>query len=158
MMMPLTGRDRDELLRAAVAAPSMHNTQPWKFRFDGLVIEVHRDRGRELPAEDPDRRMLYLSLGAAVFNLRVGAAQLGYGTDVRSVLDRRRPDLVAEVELVAGGPETEQLNALAPYVQQRRTNRQPYLERQVPDQVRRLLDLTSSLEGAELQWLDDRAR
>jgi nitroreductase len=157
-MMPLTGHDRDELLRAAVAAPSMHNTQPWKFRFDGLVIEVHRDRERELPAEDPDRRMLYLALGAAVFNLRVGAAQLGYGTDFRSVLVRRRPDLVAEVELVGGGPETEQLNTLAPYVQQRRTNRQPYLDRQVPNEVRRLLDLSSSLEGAELQWLDDPAR
>jgi hypothetical protein len=35
--------------------------------------------------------MLYLSLGAAVFNLRVGAAQLGYRTDFRSVLVRRRP-------------------------------------------------------------------
>lgn len=157
-MMPPTGRDRDELLRAAVAAPSMHNTQPWKFRFTGCVIEVHRDRERELPAEDPDRRMLYLSLGAAVFNLRVGAAHLAYGTDVRSVLDRNRPDLVAEVELVAGGIETEQLYRLAPYLQVRRTNRQPYLDRRVPAKVRRLLDLTSRLEGAELQWLDDEAR
>src|SRR6266545_3262194 len=44
--------DRDELLRAAVAAPSMHNTQPWRFRFAGAIVEVHRDRSRELPAED----------------------------------------------------------------------------------------------------------
>jgi hypothetical protein len=120
-MRPLTGREPDELLRAAVAAPSMHNTQPWKFRFAGSVVEVHRDRERELPAEDPDRRMLYLSPGAAVFNLRVGAARPADGTDVRSVLDRRGPDLVAEVGLVGGSVETEQLYRLAPYVQARRT-------------------------------------
>lgn len=155
---PFTGSDRDELLRAAVAAPSMHNTQPWKFRFNGNVIEVYRDRERELPAEDPDRRMLYLSLGAAVFNLRVGAAALGYGADARSVLDRGRPDLVAEVESVARGPESEQLNALAPYVHKRRTNRQPYLDQRIPDDVRRLLELTARLEAAELQWLDAPAR
>ena len=57
----LDERDRDELLRAAVAAPSMHNSQPWKFRFRGWVVEVHRDRAREQPAEDPDRRMLFLT-------------------------------------------------------------------------------------------------
>jgi hypothetical protein len=157
-MLPPTGRDRDELLRAAVAAPSMHNTQPWKFRFTGCVVEVYRDPDRELPAEDPDRRMLYLSLGAAVFNLRVGAAHLAYGTDVRSVLDRSRPNLVAEVELCAGGVETEELYRLAPFLQARRTNRQPYLDRPLPVEVRRLLDLIARLEGAELQWLDDEAR
>jgi len=155
---PLSGSDRDELLRAAVAAPSMHNTQPWRFRFAGSVIEVHRDRERELPAEDPDGRMLYLSLGAAVFNLRVGAAALGYGTDVHSVLDRSRPDLVAEVQLVGGGVETEELFRLAPYVLLRRTNRQPYVDRRVPDDIRRVLLLTARLEGADLQWVDDATR
>lgn len=157
-MQPPSGSDRDGLLRAAVAAPSMHNTQPWSFRFTECVVEVYRDRRRELPAEDPDRRMLHMSLGAAVFNLRVAAAHLAYGTQVRSVLDRGRPDLVAEVELVAGGPETEQLYRLAPYVQVRRTNRQPYLDRRVPAEVRRLLDATARLEAAELQWVDDGAR
>ncbi|GAA0927623.1 nitroreductase [Kribbella koreensis] len=157
-MLEPTGHDRDELLRAAVAAPSMHNTQPWRFRFTGCVIEVHRDRSRELPAEDPDRRMLHLSLGAAVFNLRVEAARLAYGTVVRSVLDRRRPDLVAEVELVSGGPEAEELHRLAPAIPLRRTNRQPYSGQPMPAELRRLLGLTARLEGADLQWLDGGAQ
>ncbi|MEI8406549.1 MULTISPECIES: Acg family FMN-binding oxidoreductase [unclassified Kribbella] len=158
MMPALTVKDRDALLRAAVAAPSMHNTQPWRFRFRGWVVEVHRDRDRELPAEDPDRRMLHLSLGAAVFNLRVGAAELGYGAEARSVFDRSRPDLVAEVELTAAGAEVKRLRQLAPYIELRRTNREPYSDEQVPADVRRLLDLTAGLEGAELQWLTAPAR
>ncbi|TDU83792.1 nitroreductase family protein [Kribbella voronezhensis] len=157
-MLTPTGQDRDELLRAAVAAPSMHNTQPWKFRFTGSVIEVYRDRSRELPAEDPDRRMLYLSLGAAVFNLKVAAADLAYGAVVRSVLDRARPDLVAEVELTAGGAELEQLRQLAPSVRLRRTNRRPYSRERIPVGARKLLDLSARLEGSQLQWLDDETR
>lgn len=157
-MLEPAGRDRDELLRAAVAAPSMHNTQPWLFRVDGAVIEVYRDRSRELPAEDPDRRMLHLSLGAAVFNLRVEAAHLAYGAIVRRVLDRGRPDLVAEVELTAGGAEAEQLHLLAPAVWNRRTNRQPYSDQKLPADVRRLLEVSARLEGAELQWLDGESR
>jgi hypothetical protein len=149
---------RDRLLQAAVAAPSVHNTQPWGFRFRGWVIEVHRDRDRELPAEDPDRRMLYLSLGAAVFNLRVAAALCGYGTDTRSVLDRAQPDLVAEVELVIPGPEIQSLSALAPYVPRRRTNRQPYSDRRVSPEVRKLLELAARLEGGVLDWAEAPAR
>jgi len=158
MTSALTVKDRDALLRAAVAAPSMHNTQPWRFRFRGWVVEVHRDRDRELPAEDPDRRMLHLSLGAAVFNLRVGAARLGYGAEARSTFDRSRPDLVAEVELTQAGAETARLRELAAFVSQRRTNRAPYSDEHVPADVRRLLDLSAGLEGAELEWLAAPAR
>ncbi|MGW1347361.1 hypothetical protein ACWCOV_40355 [Kribbella sp. NPDC002412] len=154
----LDEQDRDELLRAAVAAPSMHNSQPWKFRFRGWVVEVHRDRAREQPAEDPDRRMLFLALGAAIFNLRVAAARLGLTAAARSVIDRHRPDLVAELNLAPGGPDVEQLRPLAPYVVQRRTNRQPYDERRLPDDVRTLLELSARLEGAELDWLNQPAR
>jgi nitroreductase len=150
--------DRDELLRAAVAAPSLHNSQPWKFRFHASVVEVHRDRERELPAEDPGGRMLFLSLGAVILNLRVGAAQLGFGAAARNVLDRRRPDLVAEVDLQAPDPEMEQLRVLAPAVRERRSNRGPYTEQRLPDELCRLLDLTATLERAELVWLDGPAR
>ncbi|MFI7065275.1 Acg family FMN-binding oxidoreductase [Kribbella sp. NPDC050124] len=148
----LSEGDRDAMLRAAVAAPSMHNTQPWRFRFDAWAVEVFRVRERELPAEDPDRRMLYLSLGAAVFNLRVEAAARGYASQVRHLTDQRRPDLVAVIEL--GGPRSDRIELLAPYVLHRRTNRQPFTGQRVPGQVRAELELSARVEGAELRWLD----
>ncbi|WP_406054187.1 Acg family FMN-binding oxidoreductase [Kribbella sp. NBC_00889] len=147
-----TDADRDAMLRAAVAAPSMHNTQPWRFRFAGWAVEVYRDRERELPAEDPSRRMLYVSLGAAIFNLRVAAAARGIGSQVRHLMDQRRPDLVAVVELDA--PLTGAMAGLAPYILRRRTNREPFSDERVPDQVRAELGLRARIEGAVLQWLD----
>ncbi|WP_343238569.1 nitroreductase family protein, partial [Streptomyces sp. SID13031] len=38
----------DVLLAAAVAAPSMHNTQPWRFEVNGTVIDVFLDGSRAL--------------------------------------------------------------------------------------------------------------
>jgi nitroreductase len=148
--------DRQELLRLTVAAPSMHNTQPWRFRFRGWVVEVYRDRERELPAEDPARRMVFVTLGAAIFNLRVAAASLGYGSDVHQLRDQRKPDLVAEVDL--RGPRAERLAALAPAIPHRRTNREPFTERRLPDEVRRLLEDAARTEAAELQWLERPSR
>ncbi len=152
----LTDEDREHLLRAAVAAPSMHNTQPWRFRFAGTTVEVYRDRDRELPAEDPERRMLFVSLGAAIFNLRVGAATRGYVAAVRQLADARRPDLVALVEL--GGPADARLAALAPYLVLRRTNRQPFRDESLPAEVRTGLAFAARSERADLQWLDSLSR
>lgn len=148
--------DRDALLGAAVLAPSMHNTQPWRFRFVGETVEVYRDRTRELPAEDPSRRMLFVSIGAAIFNLRVEAAARGTGSVVRHLVDQRRPDLVAVVELE--GPPNEAMARLAPYLTQRRTNREPFSADRLPAQLRVELDLCARVEGAVLQWLDTKSR
>lgn len=152
----LSNAERNDLLRAAVLAPSMHNTQPWRFRITGRTVEVHRDRTRELPAEDPSRRMLYVSLGAAIFNLRVAAAAQGWGSAVRHLVDQRRPDLIAVVEL--GGPPSETLAALAPYLTRRRTTREPFSDERLPAQLRVELDLCARVEGAVLQWIDNSTR
>lgn len=51
-------------------------------------------------------------------------------------------------------PPTGVTAGLAPYIMQRRTNREPFSDERVPDQVRAELDLRARIEGAVLQWLD----
>lgn len=147
--------DRDALIDAAIWAPSMLNTQPWRFRVQGQRIEVHLDPARELPASDPQRRMALISAGAAVFNVRVAAAALGY--DVTSVVEPGpRTTLVAILQLT---PETSdgqsELALLYPFVATRRTNRQPFDEAVVPTAIREQLSAAAIAEGAELEWVDD---
>ncbi len=45
----------EELVAAAILAPSMHNTQPWRFRFDpgDQTIELYADPARMLRFGDP---------------------------------------------------------------------------------------------------------
>ena len=52
------------IIDAASAAPSIHNTQPWRFRLAGPdLIEVHADPDRMLWVADPHGRALLISCG-----------------------------------------------------------------------------------------------
>lgn len=71
-------------LQAAILAPSVHNTQPWRFRIsDGPApyVDLLMDPERELPALDPSHRQLVISCGAALTALEVGL--MGCGLEPR---------------------------------------------------------------------------
>jgi nitroreductase len=69
------------LIEQAVRAPSSHNTQPWLFQVRPGAVELHADRSRALPVNEPHDRELHISCGAALFNLEVAAARTGLGTE-----------------------------------------------------------------------------
>ncbi|HEX4016811.1 MAG TPA: hypothetical protein VHX15_08745 [Frankiaceae bacterium] len=67
-------------LHAAVVAPSIHNTQPWRFRItEGPepAVELLLDPGRELPALDPAHRQLIISCGSALAAYEIGLRSCG---------------------------------------------------------------------------------
>jgi len=71
------------IVESAAAAPSIHNTQPWQFTVvaDDL-LEVRADPGRTLWVGDPRARALYLSCGAALFNIRTAIRMTGFNPRV----------------------------------------------------------------------------
>jgi nitroreductase len=146
----------DELVRAAVAAPSLHNAQPWRFRIrDGSVIELSVDPARMLRTADPGGRAAHIACGAALFNLRLAAAIAGLRPNIVLLPDPGRPLLLAEVRLAA----TRQAAAswerdLYAAIGRRQTNREPYSTRLVPPDARAALAGAASAEGAVLHFLD----
>ena len=148
----LSASERELLVRSAILAPSIHNTQPWRFRFRHRTIEVHRDLSRELPADDPDGRMAMIGVGAAVFNLRVAAATLARTTITVLLPDPGRRALAAEVTLGAGPGVGTELAGMFLNLRPRRTNRHAFSNRPIPAAVRRDLEEAAAAEGARLSW------
>ena len=152
----LSPRVVTSLLAAAVTAPSMHNTQPWRFRVRRYahVIELYADPARALPHSDPDGRAIHIACGAALLNLRLAAAVAGREPVVTLLPDPLQPVLLATVRLAgpyqAQSAETE-LYAAIP---RRHTNRLPFSDRPVPPAVRAELVEAAKVEGAILHVLD----
>ena len=66
------------VVAAAVWAPSVHNTQPWRFTVRGQQISLHADAGAAAARADPDGREMMISCGAALFTARLALRSLGY--------------------------------------------------------------------------------
>jgi nitroreductase len=88
-----------EAVAAALRAPSLLNSQPWRWRLAGDVAELRADGARQLSNVDPDGHMLMLSCGVALHHAVVALHAAGFAGAVERVDDPRRPDLVALLRL-----------------------------------------------------------
>ncbi|HEX2174883.1 MAG TPA: nitroreductase family protein, partial [Nocardioidaceae bacterium] len=144
----------EECVRAATLAPSIYNTQPWRFRLRPGAVEVFADTVRILPAVDPDGREMHISLGAAVLNIEVMLQAHGYCPNVTLLPDPARPDLVARVEAEGQmSPTLVDLVRVAALTR-RRTTREPFTDRPLHESLVDSLTDAARLEGATFRVLD----
>jgi hypothetical protein len=133
----------------AVLAPSVHNTQPWRFGMHLDRMDLWVDRGRQLGVLDPQGRAMFQSMGAALLTARVALAAEDWAAEVDRFPRPPEPDLVAVVRPVAG-PVDDALAALAPAVVRRRTNRRRFASDPVPEGVLHLLTAAAAEEDTIL--------
>jgi len=145
-------------LRAAIAAPSIHNTQPWLFQVAGSQIRLFLDDRRRLAAIDPQGRAMHLAIGAALFNLRVAILSRGRAADVELLPDPQLSSLAAVVTAGAVQRVDSPSLELAQAIPRRRTNRRPFASRPVPDSILAECVAAALMEGGLLIPADPIAR
>ncbi len=148
-----------DIARRAVAeaiwAPSVHNTQPWRFTVHEHQLSVHADPGRRLEIADPDGREMLISCGAAVFTARLALRSLGWIPEVDVLPDARDPLLVARLAWGRQAPASEYEWRLASHVRTRRTHRGAFdLEPLVPGLLA-TMRAGATRDGAALRVMAD---
>ena len=127
--------DLDVVTQYAALAPSVHNTQPWQFVADGDVLDVRADRSRQLAFLDPTGRQLHLSCGAAVEFAQLAIRDAGRACTVEMLPDPHDADLMARLRIGDPLPASALEAALAEAIPRRYTDRGPYEDREIPEDL-----------------------
>jgi hypothetical protein len=115
-----------DALTLACRAPSLHNSQPWRWVVDGATLHLWADPPRLMPATDHTGRELTLSCGAVLDHLRVAMAAAGWDSVTERFPDPDSPEHLAVLQFrpLETVTATHQLRADA--IRRRRTDRLPF--------------------------------
>src|SRR5262249_4377806 len=137
------------MLATASRAPSVHNTQPWRFSVTAHAIELYADPARKIRQDTIGRQML-ISCGAALFGLRLAVRDLGRVPAVTLLPDPARPALLARVTLGPEAPATELERRMLAALPHRHTHRGAFDPGPLPAGLLPSLQHDALAEGAAL--------
>lgn len=118
-------------LSLAVRAPSVHNSQPWRWRVGEQSLHLYCDSASQLMHTDPDRRELLVSCGAALHHAVCALAALGWRSDVIRFPNPADSNHLASLTLSPCEPDEVDI-ALAAAISRRRADRRPFSDWSVP--------------------------
>jgi nitroreductase len=115
----------DALVEAAELAryaPSIHNSQPWRWRVSDGVLDLYLAGERRLPVTDPGARLAVLSCGAALHHARTALAAEGLAAEVVRLPG---PEHLARITVSGHVPVSPEAMRLVQTIEIRHTDRRP---------------------------------
>jgi hypothetical protein len=159
--MPTTRVDA-ELLKNAVQlacrAPSLHNSQPWKWTADSAGLHLYVDRARKLYSADKSGREALISCGAVLDHLRVAMAAAGFTAHVERFPNPNNLHHLASIEFSPISLVTDGHRRRADAILRRRTDRLPFARSRNWGLLEPLLHRCFDAEAAYLDVIADELR
>ncbi|WP_433680421.1 Acg family FMN-binding oxidoreductase [Nocardia sp. CA-119907] len=141
----------------ASRAPSVHNTQPWHWVFDGTRMHLYRDNDRLLTSADPMGRQLVISCGTMLHHVRTAFAAVGWHTDTTRLPDSGRSDYLAVIEFRPWPDPPIGILARARAIDHRHTDRLPFYPPTNWSQLVHTARMLVTPHDLELDVLDENA-
>ncbi|RUP04907.1 MAG: NAD(P)H nitroreductase [Mycobacterium sp.] len=113
-------------LELACHAPSLHNTQPWRWVVRSAAVDLFVDRERIVTSTDGSGREAVLSCGAALDHLRVAMAAVGWETHIDAFPNPNNLDHLASADFTPMAYVGRARRDRADAITVRRTDRRPF--------------------------------
>ncbi|UXA08354.1 nitroreductase family protein [Mycobacterium sp. SMC-2] len=110
----------------ACRAPSLHNTQPWRWVAGGPTVDLFADPQRTVPSADGSGRESIISCGAVLDHFRVAMAAEGWGIGVDEFPNPNNLDHLASIDFVPADYVATARRDRAAAILRRRTDRRPF--------------------------------
>ncbi len=115
-----------DAVRLACRAPSLHNSQPWRWVLEGQALQLFANADRVVRATDTSGREALMACGAVLDHFRVAMAAAGYTANVDRFPNPNNRLHVASVDFTPLEFVTDGHRQRADAILRRRTDRLPF--------------------------------
>ncbi|MGW6702122.1 Acg family FMN-binding oxidoreductase [Nocardia sp. NPDC055049] len=141
----------------ASRAPSLHNSQPWRWRWDGTTAALSVDPERLLPATDMFNREGVVGAGVMLNHAEVAWGAAGWQTRVTTFPDPAVRSHLASLEPVCPHDPTEPEQLLGEAIERRYSDRMPMSEPSGWQTTSQILEFIAGRSGTTTTFLDPAA-
>jgi len=142
----------------ACRAPSLHNSQPWRWVADDEAAHLYVDPNRVLYSADRRGREAIISCGAVLDHFRVAMAAAGWRTHVVRFPDPNNRYHLASIDFTSADVVSEADRRRANAIVLRRTDRLPMAAPADWDSLESFLRTVVDQDVAHLDTIDDAAK
>jgi nitroreductase len=142
----------------ACRAPSVHNSQPWQWKYADGQLDLYTDSGRLLASADPSGRQMVISCGAALNHLQTALTALKWSAGIQRVPEGPHSGHLATIRFRHDArPQSHDFDLLAA-IRHRHSDRRPFGPVSVKTPLPSHLDDLVQRYGVHLTVLGQHAR
>jgi nitroreductase len=113
-------------LELACHAPSLHNSQPWRWVVGSTTVDLFTDPHKIVTGTDRSGREAIISCGALLDHFRVAMAAVGWDSKVDRFPNPNNLDHLASIDFAPMGDVAQARRDRAKAILHRRTDRHPF--------------------------------